>query len=319
VWDAVVRNQEGIVSRAQALAAGFTRVNVRHYLATGRWQRIFPGVYATFSGPLPRRGLLWAVVLRAGPEAVLSHETAAELLGMADRPAPLLHVTIPAGRTVTAIPGVRIHRCRRTDLGRHPSRLPPQTRVEETAIDLTQSARSVDEAMSWLATAVGARLTTPQHLAATMRLRPRLRWRALLDTAIADIGQGCHSLLELRYLRTVERAHRLPVGQRQAPSPVRGTTAYDDVRYPAYRTRVELDGRAAHPDQRRWRDMRRDNAATTAGDRVLRYGMADVDMAPCQVATQVGAVLRVGGWTGNPTRCARPDCGVMTRWGPCAG
>ncbi|MEE6260269.1 hypothetical protein [Plantactinospora sonchi] len=50
------------------------------------------------------------------------------------------------------------------------------------------------------------------------------------------------SALELRYLHDVERAHVLPVGQRQAIRLRRGGRWYDDVRYRDYRTRVELDG-----------------------------------------------------------------------------
>jgi hypothetical protein len=89
-----------------------------------------------------------------------------------------------------------------------------------------------------------------------------------------------------------------------------GSTKYDDVRYEQYRTRVEIDGRAAHPEHSRWRDMRRDNAAVLDGDRVLRYGLADLVGAPCDVAAQVAEVLRSGGWTGQPRRCGREQCSV---------
>jgi hypothetical protein len=46
-----------------------------------RWRRLHPGVYAAFSGQPGRDPVLWAAVLRAGPRAILSHETAAELHG----------------------------------------------------------------------------------------------------------------------------------------------------------------------------------------------------------------------------------------------
>jgi hypothetical protein len=85
VFDEVVRGQAGIITRYQAIAVGHSTATVRARLDSGRWQRIFTGVYATFSGPLPRHSLLWAAVLRAGPGAALSHETAAELAGLVDR------------------------------------------------------------------------------------------------------------------------------------------------------------------------------------------------------------------------------------------
>ena len=46
-------------------------------MRSGRWQRLQRGVYATFSGEPTRQTALWAALLRAGPGAVLSHQTAA--------------------------------------------------------------------------------------------------------------------------------------------------------------------------------------------------------------------------------------------------
>ena len=51
-------------------------------LDSGRWRRLHSGVYAAFTGPPDRAPVLWAAVLGAGPRAVLSHQTAAELHGL---------------------------------------------------------------------------------------------------------------------------------------------------------------------------------------------------------------------------------------------
>jgi hypothetical protein len=87
----------------------------------------------------------------------------------------------------------------------------------------------------------------------------------------------------------------------------RSKVGYDDVLDRRYATRVEFDGLAAHPEHARWRDMRHDNAAVIQGDRVLRYGLGDVESYPCHLAAQIASVLRLGSWRGNPARCARPD------------
>ena len=298
--------QCGVVARAQALRGGMTLSAIRARLRSGQWQRVYDGVFAVFSGPLPRQARLWAVLLRAGPGAVLSHQTAAELAGLAVAQDPV-HVTVPASRRVKRIPGVSLHMSRLTDALRHPTRVPPQTRVEETVVDLTQSARDLDEAIGWLARACGQRRTTASRLLEALNARSRVRWRGELAMALRDVAEGCHSVLEMRYLRRVERAHGLPRSIRQRVRRRAGGRWYDDVYYADHQVAVEVDGRAAHPDEHRWRDMERDNAGVAAGESVLRYGPADVTDRPRGVAAQVATVLALHGWTGSPRRCG-PGC-----------
>ncbi len=299
--------QGGVLTRTQALAAGISSGAIRRHLSSGRWRRVHEAVYLTFSGPIPRRCHLWAAVLRAGTGALLSHESAAELTGLCG-PAATIHLTMPGHRRIVRWPGVVVHYSRRAGAMGHPGRTPPQTRIEETVLDLTQSAASVDAAVGWLAKACGTRRTTPDRLMRALGQRKKIRWRAELIDALADVADGCHSVLETRYLRQVERAHGLPRGRRQAMRRTPAGRRYDDVRYNDHGVLVELDGRAAHPANERWRDMRRDNLAVVDGDRVLRYGWGDVTDHPCDVAAQVVAALRVGGWSGVPSRCVAPCC-----------
>jgi hypothetical protein len=76
-WPAELQN--GVLTRTQALSAGLTDQVIATNLKRGRWQRLHRGVYATFSGVPGPDCLLWAAVLRFGPRAVLSHQTAAIL------------------------------------------------------------------------------------------------------------------------------------------------------------------------------------------------------------------------------------------------
>jgi very-short-patch-repair endonuclease len=302
--------QRGVLTRKQALACGVSTDTIRSRVRYQRWQQLYRGVYAVFPGSLPRDSLLWAAVLRAGPGAMLSHQTAGEVSGLIDEPSALIHVTVPGNRRVSKLPGHVMHFCTAAGLARHPSLTPPRTRVEETVLDLTQAAVTFDAAYGWVTRAVGRRLTTPARLREAAESRSRLRWRVQLARALGPDFDGIHSGLEYRYLRDAERAHRLPWAARQVRVR-RGTRVeYRDALYQAFGVAVELDGQAAHPGDLRWRDIRRDNAALADGIITLRYGWTDVTERPCQVAAQVAGVLRQRGWTGSARPCGRPGCSV---------
>jgi predicted transcriptional regulator of viral defense system len=92
----LARRQHGIISRSQALRAGLSADMIKFRISSSRWTQVHRGVYATFTGMPGRGAQLWSAVLAAGPGAALSHETAAELHRLADKPADLIHVAIPA-------------------------------------------------------------------------------------------------------------------------------------------------------------------------------------------------------------------------------
>jgi hypothetical protein len=303
----LAERQNGVISRGQALSSGLRKDLIAARLNQGRWQRLHTGVYATYSGSVDRKATLWAAVLRSGQGAALSHHTAAELDRLADKESPLVHVTIPISRRVTPMRGVVLHT--RVDAERvtHPSRLPPRVRLEETVFDLADTCDDPVDAIAWVAAAVGRRLTTQDRLNATFSQRARLRWRDELGRILSPDLAGVHSALEYRYVRDVERPHALPKGKRQAISVSGARRAYRDVLYEEFGLIVELDGRVAHPDDRRWMDVARDNAAAATGLITLRYGFIDLMRGPCLIAAQVADVLRIRGWRQAPRRCS-PSC-----------
>jgi hypothetical protein len=239
--------------------------------------------------------------------SILSHETAAELDGLLDRRSKLLHVTVPARQHMRGIPGLVIHRSRRSIAVRRQGRLPLRTAIEETVLDLAQVATGFDDVVSLLARACQRRLTTPFLISETLGLRTKVRWRTEIEHALRDVAGGVHSALEYRYLRDVERGHGLPAAERQARAVKDGCPIYRDALYRRYGVAVELDGNANHPAEQRWRDNRRDNAAAADGIVTLRYGWADVTEHPCETAREVAAVLRQRGWPG-PLRQCGPGC-----------
>jgi hypothetical protein len=305
---AIAETQCGVLSCAQILAGGLTRGSLISRLRRASWQRMHPGVYATFSGEPNRLATLWAAILYAGPGAMLSHQTAAELWKLTDGPSSAIHLTVPGNRRVRRRAGMAIHLSSRATSAVHPVRTPARTRLEETVIDLWETARDLDNAVGWVTTALGRRLTTQDRLRAAMEARSRVRRRKELAELLTPGGAGIHSVLEYRYVHNVERPHGLVGARRQARARGNGRNVYRDQLYADYGLAIELDGRAAHPGDTRWQDIHRDNAAAAAGITTLRYGWLEVTTTPCQVAAEIAEVLRARGYT-----AARPcsaDCPV---------
>ena len=284
-------------------------------LRSGRWQLVHEGVYATFTGPLLREARLWAAIRRVGEAAMLSHETAAEVHGLIDRPASRrIHITVPARRRPVqrgSIRGVVIHRSTHSR-----PQLPiawklPRTRIEDTVLDLVDAAPTFQAAYSWIGRAVSRRFTTTSMLRAALATRRRIRHRSELAVALGDSDDGIHSGLELRYARDVERAHGLPSAQRQARREIVGKVHYRDNWYAEYRVCVELDGPAFHRDEQVWMDKRRDNLNLAEdGAETFRFGPVEVTELACESAAMVAATLRRNGWKGGPHPCRRAACTV---------
>jgi hypothetical protein len=287
---AVARRQSGVVSHEQAIRSGMTDGALAHAVASGRWQRLHRGVYATHSGPIVTPAAQWAAILYAGRGAALSHATAAMVLGWpTGMPQP--HVSVPRDRYVARQRGLVIHRCvlSADDVVRRDGM--PVTTPLRTTIDLLRHASSADEALSLVAAAVQRRHVDARRLAERLA-GTSVRWRGTVAGALADMIDGSHSALELAFAALLRR-HGLPVGARQkAFGRMRVDMAYDGWV-------IELDGRLGHSDaDGTWRDMRRDNVHAFGDRKVLRFGWVDVQGRPCEVAAMVARALQL----------ARPTC-----------
>lgn len=81
--EAVLRQQDLLLTRAQARQAGLSREALRHRLRRGGpWQRVTSGVLAAFSGELTERQRMRAALLHGGESAMLGGLTAVLHHGM---------------------------------------------------------------------------------------------------------------------------------------------------------------------------------------------------------------------------------------------
>lgn len=306
-WTALADLQHGAVTRAQLLDLGVSVGAVRGLVGSGRFQKLYRGVFATFSGPVPWRTTVSAAVLSTGRDSAVAGRTALQLAGVLDAPTPVIELCIPADRRVTQPPGLTV--VTRANLAEVVQQVPwpPRLRLEEAVLDVAE--RQPDEAgtIAVLLAAVQRRRTTPARLRAALTARPRYRGRELLTEGLTEAADGVRSLLERRYLRGVERAHGLPQAVRQHRDVTARGVRYRDLRYEEQQVVVELDGEIAHPETARRRDNARGRGIVLAGDVPLVYGWLEVVGTPCQVAAEVAAVLVARGWFGSPHPCG-PTC-----------
>jgi hypothetical protein len=214
-WRELLAAQDAVVTRAQAIAAGWTDGQVTRHLLSGRWRRLHHGVFVTHTGPVSWRADVWAGLLHAGPGAVASHRTAARLQGLVDEDPSDVELLVPWGHRVRERPGIVVRSSRALDERRHPSRSLPQTRVEHTVLDLTHGAIRDDDVVGWVLTACQRRATTPDRLAAALQARPRQRHRGLLLDVLVEAKDGIASALESHYHGDVELPHGLPRARRE--------------------------------------------------------------------------------------------------------
>jgi very-short-patch-repair endonuclease len=85
-----------------------TSAAIRTRLESGRLHRLWPGTYAVGRPEIERLGLLKAATLACGPDARLSHRSAAELWRIAPKAEGPVDVSVPSG--FRRLAGIRLHR-----------------------------------------------------------------------------------------------------------------------------------------------------------------------------------------------------------------
>lgn len=300
--------QRGIITRAQALEHGVSPQVLRGRVERGDWQRLYPGVYAAFSGEVAWEQRAWAAVLVCGDGAALGFQAAAYAGGFRIRPPHVFEVLVPPGRKVARRPRLRVHR--RVGLDQVIRGWPPRTIEAQTVLDLASRSRDATDVVGILT--AGLRAGASQDDVSTLLGRVRQhRWRTLLADVLKEAEEGVESPLEWRYRRDVERRHGLPAARLQVVERLPFGVIRADARYRRFSTRVELDGALAHPGGRTDKDTWRDNeVAITSSELTLRYRWVHVAGVPCRTAVQVGRALRRGGWHGTPSACRTPGCAV---------
>lgn len=313
---AVLAGQAGVIARRQVLAIA-TSTDVERWLRRRDLVRLHPGVYVDHTGEPTWLQRAWGGVLACGGGAALWGESAMrahEGKGRKGVDENTIHVVVPRDRRVGSPSGVRIYRKERLDSRVLWNLGPPRQRYDDAALEVALTESDRMERLGALARAVQRRKTTAERLIDALATRPRASDRAWLTAVLGDVAAGTCSVLEQGYLDLIERAHHLPVGDRQVRADASSGVVYRDVQYG---DRVlELDGRLFHDSaDQRDRDLERDLDAAIDGKGTTRLGWGQVFARPCHTAGKVARLLASGGWTGRPEPCG-DSCPVLLAFEP---
>ncbi len=203
----VAARQCGRVTHAQLGALGVPPSTVRRWVGTGYLIRVLPRVYAVGHAVDDERTRLFALVLFAGPNAALSHGTAAHWRGWLRYPVGSTHVSTPR-QLRSRIRGVTFHP--RRELDRQLVNGIPCTTAIQTLFDIaaTEPLKLVKRSLAQLD--YERRLDAGEIRAACGRGRPgsaallaaldsyipqlartRSDWRTIFCTSVSASGSRC--------------------------------------------------------------------------------------------------------------------------------
>ncbi|MFI7433495.1 type IV toxin-antitoxin system AbiEi family antitoxin domain-containing protein [Micromonospora haikouensis] len=308
----VAARQDGMITLAQAQAAGLSRDQVRQLWRSGRWTRLARGCFApAFSpsgpggpafglsglsgpvslgdsgglgvgpgGPVPTRARVRAAVASLGPGAFAVLDTALELHGIAGlRRSSTVHVSVPVDRP-------RPQRDSDPALTVHQLTTAPGDIVRVAGIPVTSVLRTVTDvilrqdrypAVSVLDSALNRGVLTPGDLfTAGVLIRGR-RGAVAARGYLREADGRAQSPLETRSrLRCVDGGVPPDTLQLQVRDEDGHLLGVGDLGWRAARLIAEADGAGPHSSpEALLADRRRQNRLVNAGWRVLRFTWSD--------------------------------------------
>lgn len=284
---ALAEVQHGVVARWQLLERGVSREAIAIRVRNGRLRRITRGVYAYGRAATGREARWMAAVLSVGPDAVLSHRSAAALWGLRPGDGGTSTVTIPSRRGRRRHDGLVVHRRLDLPLGDWtieraiPVTSPPRTLVDVAADlrphELRRAVERAEELELFHLPDVEAMLRRRAGQPGTPALR------ALLDDAREHGLPRTRTDLESAFLQMC-LDHGLPRpevnrwdGEREV-----------DFRWPAHRIAVETDGWGAHRTRSAFEsDSERSQILAAQGWTLIRVTWRQLERRPELVARRI--------------------------------
>lgn len=277
--DEYLRQQDGVITLAQAKQCGLNRQAVYRKVRSGHWRRCSPGVYFVDDRPYTDAARVRAAVWGFGPEAAASGLAAAWWHQLTKYAPDIVEVTVPRNSHHPQRRGVRL---RRRDLKRADVVERKRLRVTELALTVIEAAVRRGGGPVVMDTALQRHVDLRQLWRAHLRNKGRHgspAARRLLQAA----SDGARSEAERLLINLLKDAG---ITGWKANYPVGGYKV--DVGFPGQKIAIEADGFAFHSDQEDFqKDRRRQNAIMLLGWQVLRFTWLDLTEYPQRVIAQI--------------------------------
>jgi very-short-patch-repair endonuclease len=283
----------GVAARFELLEAGVGRRAIEHRVGSGRYLRLYDGVYAIGHKELTVYGRRRAIVLACGRRAVLSHRSAAGAWGLRPDGGTKWDVTVRRASVVAPAAPVRVYRypTLRDDEVADVDGVPTTT-VARTLLDLAAIVpahhlrRAVERAEQ-------LELFDLTAVTRTLAAHPRRPGRHRLIELLSDLHE--HGTTRTR--SDVEAAFLQLCLDHGLPRPQVNRTengAEQDFRFPGHNLIVEVDSYTYHRGRRAFaNDRARDRDALRRGERTARFTTVEIASAPAAVARELKALLNL--------------------------
>jgi very-short-patch-repair endonuclease len=284
VLDEFLRQQDGVVTLAQAEQAGLSRHAVDRRVRSGHWRRCSQGVFFVDDRPFTDAARVRAAVWGYGCNAAASGLAAAWWHDLTMFAPDVVEVTVPRASHHPHRDGVRM---RRRNLARADV-------VERKALRLTELALTVVEAA--VRTRGGAAL---MDSALQRHVDLRDLWRAHLRNKGRHGSPAARRLLQAASDGARSQAERLLVQLLRQAGITGWQTNYPvggykvDVGFPKQKVALEADGWAFHSDVAVFvGDRNRQNRIALLGWTVLRFTWLDLTEYPDRVIAEIQGAIR---------------------------
>jgi len=292
---ALARRRHGIVSRSQMRTIGFEPGAIDRAIAQGRLYPLFRGAFGVGHPPQGRNAELTAAALACGEGSVVSHGTAAALLGLWRRPPPLIDVIAPveAGRKIDGI--YRRHTPFPSEREAWVHEGVPCTSPSRTIVDVAGIATEWKLRETIEQAAVLRMLNVPEIDAVLdgPRRRGSRRLRRIVDLwRRYPPGMHVRSRLEAKLLPLLTE-YGLPTPRVNQTLTVGSERFEIDFLWPRQRLVVETDGGQYHDNpEAAARDEHCNRVLRAAGYRVWRLSWADLAYRPEPTLLRLSRLLR---------------------------